>query len=136
MILRRYGTNVQSVEPNFDAHAMTEIGFLRTDDFRSDADEFEAEYERADLRELHATATGEVQSEVEQAVLEDLKSRLRALEDEQDGRVLVIENRPGVDPPKTRGDQTGRVVQGVNRLVFEYTVDPPLRVGIYQRKGG
>ena len=29
MILRRYGRSVQSVEPNFDSKALTEIGFRR-----------------------------------------------------------------------------------------------------------
>jgi hypothetical protein len=30
MILRRYGSTFQEVEPNFDARALTEIGFRRT----------------------------------------------------------------------------------------------------------
>jgi hypothetical protein len=31
--------------------------------------------------------------------------------------------------------QTTRVVQNANRLYFQFSIDPPLRVGIYRRKG-
>ena len=32
MIVRRYGNRIQSVTPNFNARAMTEIGFVRSGD--------------------------------------------------------------------------------------------------------
>jgi len=137
MILRRYGSNVQSVRPNFDARAMTEIGFMRTPDIQMAADEFETAYDRLDVRELSATANGDVQGEVEEAVLAQLSDQLSALEHEQaDKRVLVVENRPGLDPPKTRCTQTTRVVEGTNKLHFEYTIEPPLKVGVYEPKRG
>ena len=46
MILRRYGSSLHSVAPNFDSKALTEIGF-RKDNERSEArDEFEAFFHR------------------------------------------------------------------------------------------
>ena len=47
---------------------------------------------------------------------------------------LKSKYQPVIDFAKTRGVQTTKVVQGANRLHFQYTVDPPLKVGIYQRK--
>jgi hypothetical protein len=136
MIVRKYGNTVQSVEPNFDSRAMTEIGFTRTSDFQVPAEEFDGGYERQTLHELTAQADGDVQGEAEDALLASLREQLRELaESTDDERVLFIENRPGADPPKTRCTQTTRVVQGTNRLYFEYVVEPPLRVGVYRRRG-
>jgi hypothetical protein len=137
MILRRYGNNIHSVTPNFDSRAMTEIGFMRSGEWTIPANEFAEQYERVEGRELTASAAGEVQGVVEDTLLADLRKELQSLEDGA-GRnsVLMIENEQGKDLAKTRGVQTTKVVQGTNRLHFQYTVDPPLKVGIYQRKSG
>ena len=46
MILRRYGTTIQSVEVNFDSKAFTEIGFRRVHAFSASAEDFLAGHER------------------------------------------------------------------------------------------
>ena len=131
MILRKYGTKVLSVTPNFDSRAMTEIGFMRDGALSMSADDVAERYERLDGRELAATAKGEVQGDVEDAVLADLREQLdKLVASLGDGATLLIENEQGVDQPKTRGRQTTIVVDGENRLIFEYTVDPPLRLSI------
>jgi hypothetical protein len=137
VIVRRYGSNVLSVTPNFDARAMTEIGFTRDGRLSIPADEFERDYYRLGGHELTARTEGTVQGEVEEAALAALTEQLNRVAAElQDGQVLLIENEPGKDLPKTRGTQTNLVERGENRLRFEYTVDPPLRVGIHQRRSG
>lgn len=136
MILRRYGNNINSVTPNFDSRAMTEIGFTRSGELTLPANEFAESYERVDGRELSAESSGEVQGDVEDRVLHELQSQLEQLDRELgDGHVLLIENVTGQDQAKTRGAQSTRVVEGANRLNFQYSIDPPLRVGIYRRKG-
>jgi hypothetical protein len=131
MILRRYGSSVVSVTPNFDSRAMTEIGFVRDGEITLEADEFTLKFERAAGRELSAEATGDVQADVEESVLASLRTQIeQLLAGLEPGEALLIENEVGVDQPKTRGSQKTIVVEGENRLVFEYTVDPPLRLGI------
>ena len=132
MILKRYGNRVQSVRPNFDAHAMTEVGFMRDNETVLSAEEFEAGYEKVGERELTASAEGHVQSEAEHAVLKSLETQLLALEGEG---VLVVENEQGQDMPKTRHTQRVLVEQGENRLHFAFEIAPSLRVGIYRKRG-
>ena len=135
MIVRRYGTVVQSVVPNFDSRAMTEIGFQRTPDFSLPAEEFFERYEKVGERALDATAEGEVKDEAEQALLETLRQRLEALEAEVGpGHVLMVESQPGQDYPKTRDRTEVRVVGYENRLYCYWSIDPPLRIGIYREK--
>src|SRR5690606_32799968 len=96
MILRRYGTTVQSVDPNFDARAMTEIGFRRNGQLSISAEEFEARYEKVDERALTAESEGDVKDEAERALLDDLLAQLRALEEEVgEDHVLVVESEQG-----------------------------------------
>ena len=136
MILKRYGARLQSVRPNFDAHAMTEIGFVKDEEQRLTTEEFEAAYERTEVRELRASAEGHVQSLAEHAVLHALEEQVLDLEHSLGAHaVLVIENEQGRDMPKTRHTQRVLVEQGENRLHFEFSVDPPLRLGIYRRRG-
>lgn len=133
MIVRRYGVTMQRVTPNFDAHAMNEIGFLRDGGWSLPAKEFETDYERGEVHELTARAQGDVQGAVEEAVLSSLEEQLTGLQTKLgDGEVLVIENQPGTDQAKTRGSQTTLVVEGENRLRFEYNIDPPLRVSVWR----
>ena len=132
MIVRRYGNRIQSVTPNFNARAMTEIGFVRSGDLSLSAEEFEARYRRTDGKSLTAESKGEVQGEVEDAVLAALLEQLEALETATGGSaVLMFENEHGVDLPKTRGRQNTIAQDGENRLTFYYTVDPPLRIGVW-----
>ena len=136
MILRRYGTTVQSVEPKFDSRAMTEIGFLRTRSFSMPAEEFFEVYEPVGERALTAEAEGDVKDEAEQALLASLEEQIEALRAGlAEGDVLLVESEPGKDYPKTRDRTHTRVVDGIeNRLHFQWTVDPPLRLGVYRRR--
>ena len=120
-----------------DAHpdAKLEIGFQRTSDFSLPADEFFDRYEKVDERALDATAEGDVKDEAEQALLATLRERLDALEAEVGaGHVLMVESQPGQDYPKTRDRTEVRVVGYENRLYFYWTIEPPLRIGIYREK--
>ncbi|MEZ4417118.1 MAG: hypothetical protein R3E10_15300 [Gemmatimonadota bacterium] len=133
MILRRYGANLHSVDINFDARAMTEIGFRRNNATSIAADEFEDRYVRDELIELDAHAEGDVQDEAEQSVLSELRQKLEALDAELPaGHVLVVESEQGNDYPKTRDEKKNVLVDGENRLHFMWRVDPPLRVGRYR----
>lgn len=137
MLVRRYGKVVQSVVPNFDSRAMNEIGFQRTSDLVLEAEEFEREYERVREESLVATAEGDVKVEVEQAVLDSLVEQIDELRAGlADGMVLLVESQPGRDYPKMRDQTKVQVVGGIeNRLHFTWTVDPPLRLGVYRRRG-
>lgn len=136
MILRRYGSSLQSVDINFDARALTEVGFRRNQERSEPADEFSAAWEPLTEHALEGQAEGHVQEEVERTLLADLEARLRALDaglgaDE----VLVVENEQGSDYPKTRTQTRTVVVDGENRLHFTTVVQPPLRVAVYRRRG-
>jgi len=136
MILRRYGKNIESVEADFDARAMTEIGFRRDRAFSIPTDEFESGYERVDGAELTATSAGAVQDEAERDVLAALLAALREFESKaEDGDLVVIESQQGVDYPKTREERSSVVVDGGNRLHFTWQIDPPLKVGLYRPVG-
>lgn len=133
MILRRYGNTVQSVDLNFDPHALSEVGFRRDREVSLDAEEFARGWEKLEERELTATADSSVQDEGETALLEDLESQVRSLEDGlDDDAVLLVENTSD-DYPKTRDVKKEVIVEGRNRLHFSWRVDPPLRLGIYRR---
>ena len=136
MILRRYGKNIESVEVDFDARAMTEIGFRRDRAFSIPTDEFESTYERVDGAELTTTASGDVQDEAEKQVLDALLSELRAFEAASgDGEVVLVESQQGVDYPKTREERTNVIVDGTNQFQFTWHIDPPLKVGRYRKNG-
>jgi len=135
MIFRKYGSKVESVVPNFDSRAMNEIGFQRTNETSLGADEFESQYTRVEGQELTAQAEGGVQDEAEQAVLAQLLTQLEAMVGAlKPGEVLLVESEVGKDYPKTREKQRTIVVDGENRMRFERTVEPPLRIGIYAEK--
>lgn len=137
MIVRRYGSSVLSVVPNFDSRAMTEIGFNRDGRLTIPTEEFQQTYERVRGHELTAQANGAVQGDVEEAVLASLSEQLNRLAGElKPDELLLIENEPGKDQAKTRGSQTTIVEAGENRLRFEYVIDPPLKVGVYRRREG
>ena len=135
MIVRRYGTSVQSVDPNFDSRAMNEIGFQKNNTWSLPWDEFQSKYERSATHELTCRAEGHVQDEAEVKVLRDLREKLRELDENLgSGEVLLIESEAGKDYPKTREKQRTVVVGHENKLHFERSIEPPLRVGIYKEK--
>lgn len=135
MILRRYGTTVQSVGIHFDARALNEIGFRRDHAFSVDADEFFDAHEKVESAELTATAEGPVQDEAEAALLEDLEGQLREILDRLgDDDVLLVESAVD-DYPKTRDEKKNVIVDGENRLYFHWRVEPPLRVAVYRKDG-
>jgi hypothetical protein len=134
VIVRKYGTKVQSVEPNFEAHAMNEIGFRRDNEWSLPTEEFFEQYEKVETHEFTAESEGDVQNEAEMQLLQSLEQQLRAVESGASDGVVFIESEQGIDYPKTRGSQSTHVVEGSNRLYFRYTVGPPLRVAVYRRK--
>ena len=132
MIFKKYGNSYHSVTPNFDSRAMTEVGFQKSGEQSIAVAEFEEQYERAESRDLVADAEGDVQDAVEKQMLATLRERLLELESSAGDGVLVIENEQGKDYPKTREKQTTKVVGNDNRLFFQRSIDPPLRVGVYR----
>lgn len=135
MIARRFGNRVHQVTPDFDARAMTEISFRRGNALEESAEEFLADRERVEEHRLVATASGEVQNEVEESMLRDLKAQLDALAKQlPEGDVLLVENETGNNYPKTHMKQRTLVVEGANRLHFQGEIDPPLIVGQYRRR--
>ena len=133
MILRRYGTTIHGVETNFDSKAFTEIGFRRGQQFSSASDEFLASHERVAEHALVAESEGDVQAEVESALLDDLLAQLRKLDAGLgEGEYLLVESEQGQDYPKTRTRQKNVVMDGENRLYFYANVDPPLKVAIFR----
>ena len=134
MILRRMGTRLQSVTPDFDARAMTEISFRPDGALTLQADEFADEYRLEETRELTATSEGDVKNEVEQAALDDLRAQLAELEKSAGDALCVIESQAGVDYPKTTDRTDNLVVAGENRLFFKYRIEPPLRIGVYRKR--
>lgn len=135
MILKRYGSQLHSVVANFDARAMNEVGFQKSNELSLPADEFTQGYDRRDIKELTAEADGRVQTEAEQAVLASLSEQLAAIDGAlPEGHFAVVENEQGKDYPKLREKVTNVVEGNDNKLHFFRSVDPPLRIGIYTPK--
>lgn len=135
MILRRYGTTLQSVETNFDSKTLTEIGFRRDHAFSALADEFLARHERVSGHLLEAEAEGDVQDEVESVMLQRLLDQLLAIDgDLAENEFVVVESEQGRDYPKTRTRQKNVVVEGENRLYFYSSVSPPLKVAVFRAR--
>jgi hypothetical protein len=135
MIFRRYGNAYQSVELNFDSKALNEIGFRRDRVGSIEADDFASCVQIA-KHELVAEAEGPVQDETEQQLLDRLKEKLLGLDRALgSGEFLVVENEQGNDWPKTRQVTSNVIVQGENRLYFNYSVAPAMRVTVWRRPG-
>ena len=136
MILRRFGTSYQSVDMDFDAKALSEIAFRRNREHSLPVDEFESAYETIETVELSEEAEGAVQTETLQQMLDQLRDRVEEMRAGlADGQVLVVDNDKGHDYPKPRQITKNVIVEGENRLCFEYTMSPALRVSIRQRSG-
>ncbi len=135
MILRRYGTTIQSVETNFDSKAFTEVGFRRDHAYSSPADDFLDRHERVSEHLLEAESEGDVQDEVESAMLKKLLDQLEKIEgDAAEGEFVLIASEKGEDYPKTRTRQKNVVVEGENRLHFYSSVSPPLKVAVFRAR--
>ena len=134
MLLRRFGTAFHSVTPSFDSRALSEISFRRNGTLSIPVDEFERTYRKVSEEAIAGEAEGSVQSTVEDELLRkleaDVADRLSRL---SEGDLIVVENEQGVDYPKVRDKKRGTIVEGENRLHFEWRVDPPLRLGQYRR---
>lgn len=134
MILRRYGDTLQTVDINFDSKAFNEIGFRRNRQESFPAEEFETGWEKVAEHALTADASGDVQDETQQSMLDELKARLEALEQATgEDEVVRIENAE-TDWPKARDEQKNVIVEGENRLHFLARIAPPLRVAIWRRR--
>ncbi len=135
-IFRRYGTTYQSVDVNFDALALNEIGFRRNREESVLLEVFDGAFQKIQSHELIAEAEGEVQSQTEQLLLERLKVQVDQLSaDLGESDVLVVENEQGHDWPKTKQKTSNVIVEGENRLRFRYSIDPPLRISVLRRPG-
>ena len=135
MILRRYGTTIQSVETNFDSKAFTEIGFRRDHVYSNPTDDFLDRHERISEHLLEAESEGDVQDEVESAMLQRLLDQLLKIDgDLAEDEFVVVESEPSVDYPKTRTEQKNVVVDGENRLYFLSSVSPPLKVAVFRAR--
>ena len=135
MIFKRYGTAYQSVDPNFDSRALNEIGFRRDRERAVPVEEFETRFEHVDTHELSSEAEGPVQDHTEQLMIDRLETKLLELETTIGPHdVMVVENTDGHDYPKTRQKTRTVVEEGENRLHFQYSVSPPLRIGVYREK--
>lgn len=136
MILRRYGTRYHSVEVAFNPSALTEIGFRRDHRFSISLDELVDSYDELRIDELVVETDGEVQSEVENALLaqlqEALMERLAAIGPDE---ILVVMNERD-DWPKTRERRETVLGDLENRPHFHWWVEPPLRVRTYRRRAG
>jgi hypothetical protein len=132
MIFRRYGTSYQSVDIDFDAKALNDVGFRRNRERSEPVENFERVHAAIETVELTAEAEGPVQYETKQVLLDRLRDKLEALAGRlPDGGILVVENESGHDYPKTRQVTKNVIEGGENRLYFEYTMAPPLRVTLY-----
>lgn len=136
MILKQYGTSYQSVEPNFNSRALTEVGFRRDRVFSISSEEFDATYEKVEEKAFSPESEGDVHDHAEEDLLRTLEDGVKeALAALGDGEVLLVESREGADYPKTRDRKKNVVVDGENRLYFYWRIDPPLRLGVYRKKG-
>lgn len=135
MILRRYGSTYHSVDPAFNPAALNEIGFRRNHAFSVAAAEFGESYAQVAVRELSANAESGVQRKAEAELLAQLE---QALTDEAgklaDGQALVILNDRD-DWPKTRERRGALADEDDGGFQFHWSVEPPLRVGVYERNG-
>jgi len=130
MIIRRYGNRLHSVDLNFDPAAMTEVGFRRDGNQEWEADDFMDRYRMVREEEITAEATDPVQATAERAMLDALEEKVRAIHHSlEEGQILSVESRTGVDYPRTRHSRSKKGDQD-----FTYTLQHPLRLGVWERK--
>jgi len=134
MIFRRYGNAYQSVDLNFDSLALNEIAFRRNRAQSIPVDEVDASFGTIATHELSAEAEGDVQDQTEAVLLRKLEVQIEELRAALgEAEILVVENEQGHDWPKTKQKTTNVIVDGENRLHFDYTLAPPLRISVRRR---
>jgi len=132
MIIRRYGNRFHSVELDFDPAAMTEVGFRRDGKQEWGAEEFTEQYQLVREEEIIAEATDVVQEKAERTMLQLLAEKFNAVHAGLgEDQYLSIESKAGVDHPRTRYDRPT-----TGEKAFTYTLDRPLRLGIWEKKAG
>ena len=130
MIIRRYGNRFHSVSMDFDPAAMTEVGFRKDGERDWNADEFLAVYQLVREEEIIAESSDPVQEKAEREMLESLAAKFNEIHDAlEEDQFLGIESKTGVDYPRTRYD---RPTTGDRE--FTYTLDRPLRLGVWEKK--
>ena len=130
MIIRRYGNRIHSVSLNFDPAAMTEVGFHRDGQMERDLGEFLDEHHLVRELAIIDEATDPVQERAEREMLQKLAAQVNELHDSlEEGQYLVIESKAGVDYPRTRYNRST-----TGDREFTYTLDRPLRLGIWERR--
>ena len=84
---------------------------------------------------LEAESEGDVQDEVESAMLKKLLDQLERIDgDLAEDEFILIESEQGQDYPKTRTQQKNVVLEGENRLYFHSSVSPPLKVAVFKAR--
>lgn len=130
-MVRRYGNRVEVVEPDFKAEAMTEVGFRRTGENRWDLAQFLDEYAMVRGVEINAEFTDAVQDTAERGMLRALMDKLQGIQDAlRSDELLSVESELGKDYPRTRYERTTTGDQE-----FTYSLDRPLRLGIFKKRG-
>ncbi|MDH3269732.1 MAG: hypothetical protein OEN56_00275 [Gemmatimonadota bacterium] len=133
MIFKRYGTTYHSVDMDFTAEALNEIGFRRNREESIPVDDLGDRYEHIDTVELTAEAEGKMQNETEQLLLDRLAEQVEQQRSRLPDRgILVVENESGHDYPRTRQETKNIVERGANQMHFAYSIRPPLRMALYR----
>ena len=133
MLCREYRISYQSVDIGFDARALNDIGFRRNRELSVPEAEFPDLYAKVDSIEVQTEADGPVQYETKQVLSDRLRAKVEELLARlPEGGVLVVENELGHDYPKTRQLTKNGIEDGENRLHFEYTMEPPLRLTLFR----
>lgn len=109
---------------------MTEVGFRRDGNQEWDAEEFLVGHEMIREEEIIAEASDPVQAAAERVMLADLEQKVNdVLATLVEGQFLSVESKMGVDYPRTRYH---RPTTGDRE--FTYTLDKPLRIGVWAKK--
>lgn len=130
MIVRRYGNRFHSVALAFDPAALTEVGFKKDEAKDWTAEEFHEAYELIRVEEVTAEGADPVQDTAEKAMLAELEEKVMAIHDAlEDGQLLSIESKSGVDHPRTRYHRPTK-----GERAFTYSLNHPLRLGVWSKK--
>ncbi len=118
--------------PNFDPRALTEVGFRRDGRSSLSVEQMTEGYEEVHRRELRAQATGSNLHDAEQRVVREMEAQvLEMVAGLGPEEVLVIDNKPGVDHPKSHHERTNSVEGGWGYRVW---VEPPLKMNVLRRR--
>jgi hypothetical protein len=117
---------------DFDPAAMTEVGFRRDGVREWDAEDFVGQFHMVREEEIIAEYSDVVQEKAERLMLDLLAEKFNEIHDSlAEDQYLSIESKTGVDYPRTRYDRPT-----TGDKAFTYTLDRPLRLGIWEKKAG